>query len=245
VKYRKLWYIPGWASARSGDCNLLRSLRSTHEVEVIWLPDYGNANFIKPGEIYADAVASRLRQQPGPITLVGWSIGGMVAIELAHMLPQQVNGLVLLSTTAKFCRNKKEPSGASTNDLAAMQANLDDATLRRFLVSCYHPSRPSASIAESKVQGAREAAEDQLQLGLTYLIQADLRPVLPQLIVPILIAHGEADAVVHVEASKELAGMVRTNFTTILAGLGHMLPETAGDQVSRLIIDFAGQIDNS
>lgn len=233
----RLWYIPGWAADRKGSCPLVSTLRPMFEVEVIWLPDYGNPNAVAlPQSIYADAVAERLRRETSPVTLVGWSLGGMVALELAAMVPSAVNGLVLLSTTAKFCRDKNRPFGPHPDRVAQMRDDLSPETLRRFFINCYHPCRPQASEVEAKVRGSMDATEDQLRLGLTYLIHADLRPLLPELRVPTLVIHGGDDAVAPVQATGELARTLRTNSQAILAGFGHMLPDTCPVEIRDLMV---------
>lgn len=238
----KLWYIPGWGSARDGNCALLTDLRKAFDVDVVWLPDHGKKKAIGISqEIYAQAVAEKLQSERSPVTLIGWSIGGMVALEVAAMVPTMVNGLVLLSTTAKFCSGKDRPFGPSTEDVARMRDDLSPKTLRRFFINCYFPLKPQSSEIETRVQEAMDATNEQLQLGLTYLIQADLRPLLPHLSVPVLTFHGEQDAVIPVQAIGELARTVRTTPSTILACNGHMLPHICADKLSGPIVQFAGE----
>ena len=233
----KLWYIPGWAAARDGDCHLVRKLRSDFQVEVIWLPDYGNPDAGAPTQaIYAEAVAERLHRESSPVTVVGWSLGGMVALEVAATVPSALNGLVLLSTTAKFCSEDNRLFGPSPEAVARMMASICPETLRRFFMTCYRPLRPCPAEVDAKVQGAFEASSDQLRLGLAYLLQADLRPILPDVQVPTIVIHGQEDAVVPVQAAAELARTVRTIGPAILAGSGHMLPDICSTKISDLAI---------
>jgi pimeloyl-[acyl-carrier protein] methyl ester esterase len=241
VTRHKLWYIPGWGSALDGSCALLTDLRKAFDVDVVWLPEYGNAGAGAPTQaIYAEAVAGKLIREQEPVTLIGWSIGGMVALEVAAMVPSAINGLVLLSATAKFCSDEDRPFGPSPETVLKMRDDLSPATLRRFFINCYHPSKPQPSEIETRVREAMAATSEQLQLGLTYLIQADLRPLLPQLSMPVLTFHGEQDAVIPVQAIGELARTVRTNPSSVLACTGHMLPHICADKLSGPIIRFAG-----
>ena len=49
---------------------------------------------------YAVALASRLARQKHPTILVGWSMGGIVALETAIHFPELVRRLVLISSCA-------------------------------------------------------------------------------------------------------------------------------------------------
>ena len=53
---------------------------------------------------YAVALASRLARQKHPTILVGWSMGGIVALETAIHFPELVRRLVLISSCAVLYR---------------------------------------------------------------------------------------------------------------------------------------------
>ena len=52
--------------------------------------------------VYASALASELRRRRYPSILIGWSMGGIVALETAIHSPELVRRLVLISSCAKF-----------------------------------------------------------------------------------------------------------------------------------------------
>jgi pimeloyl-[acyl-carrier protein] methyl ester esterase len=242
VNSQKLWYIPGWASPRDGDCLLLRELRAGFAVDVIWPPDYGREPDGQSSfrDIYAEGIARRLEREPSPPIVIGWSLGGMVAMELAAMLPSQVKALVLFSTTARFCSDAARSFGPTSDEVTAMRDNLDANTLRRFFAGCAFPSRCSRDELEARIEHALEASEDALRLGLTYLLRADLRAFVPDLKTPILVAHGDRDAVVPAQAAIELTGLARTIAPRMLPGAGHMLPDTHSGEIRDLIAGLCG-----
>ena len=57
----------------------------------------------KTSSPYVRTVSSHLDKLGEPACLVGWSTGGVVAIETAARYPEKVACLVLLSATARFC----------------------------------------------------------------------------------------------------------------------------------------------
>ncbi|MDO8585561.1 MAG: alpha/beta hydrolase [Armatimonadota bacterium] len=234
----KVWYIPGWAGPRGGDCELVRKLKAVSPVEVIWLPEYGSSEWTEAGPcsaIYGPALGRRIENEPEPVAIVGWSMGAMAAIELAAAQPRKVLSLVLLSATARFCSGESRPFGPSPEEVEAMKTDPGADTIRRFLISCYYPARPRADELRAKIAAAMEATPEQLRLGLTYLLYADLRGVLRNVRAPVLLAHGERDAIVPLAAGEELARVLPNARLRVLADAGHVLPETNAEEIMGLI----------
>ena len=69
-------------------------------------------------------------------------------------------------------------------------------------------------------------AENVLQDGLRYLQETDLRPVLANVRIPVLILHGRQDRVVPVGAAEYLAGSLSSATLQVLDVGGHCLPLT-------------------
>ena len=61
-----------------------------------------------------------------------------------------------------------------------------------------------------------------LQKGLNYLLQTDLRDILPQIRVPVAILHGEADEICP-PAARYMASLLPTAKLKLFPGAGHVL----------------------
>src|SRR4029077_17592396 len=69
------------------------------------------------------------------IALVGWSLGGMVTLELARRLGERGSALALVCTTPGALTDEKNPNAIPTERIDTMRAEMQDdsrAFIRRF-----------------------------------------------------------------------------------------------------------------
>lgn len=117
----------------------IQSLLGRRRSVALALPGHAGATRAPAAEAaaWSDCLATQL---PPAATLVGWSLGAMLALELAHRYPERVARLVLIGGTARFVADDA-PSPAAWPGLApaaveAFRAGFardPDATLNRFL----------------------------------------------------------------------------------------------------------------
>ncbi|MFA5203455.1 MAG: alpha/beta fold hydrolase [Lentisphaeria bacterium] len=187
---------------------------------------------------YAAALAARLRQQPGPVVLAGWSLGGLIVLETALAVPECVAGLVLLAATARFCAAEDYPQGmpaANLRALAAGVARAPEAALRGFFSLAARPGNVPEEVLAGKVAAALAQGTAALRHGLDHLRTCDLRSRLAGLAVPVHIIHGRADAVIPAAAADYLAQAIPGARLSWLEGAGHALPETHAGEIAGVI----------
>jgi pimeloyl-ACP methyl ester carboxylesterase len=150
------------------------------------------------------------------VSLVGASLGGWLAAQLALMWPDRIDRLVLVSPAGLLAPGQPEPDFRDgppprlPDDLAA-----DPAFVARFW-----PAQPDASLAALL---AREAtANGRLMQGL---VDADLelRSRLPELGVPTLVLWGEHDRILAAALAREWTRLLPDARAEIVAGGGHLL----------------------
>ena len=136
----------------------------------------------------------------GPVTVVGWSLGGFLAAEFARAYPGRVRRAVLVGIRRRY------PAA----DLSAVRASLlrdREACLSTFYAQCFFPTRPAAYRAfRSGLQREylREMGDELLLSGLSYLASVDFTPAaLPAC--PVAIVHGEKDAVAPAAEAESVA----------------------------------------
>lgn len=193
------------------------------------LPGHGRSAL--PGDLLAqgaDAVAARLAQDlPPRMHLVGWSLGGLVALALAAREPQRIATLTLLASTPRFVAAADWPHGLAPAVLANFATHLQDdyeRTVHEFLeLQVRGSAQGSATLRELHAAlAAQGAASPQaLAAGLELLAGADLRARLHAIHVPTLVIGGQYDRVTPPQAGRALAAMLPQGRYSEVARAGH------------------------
>lgn len=174
------------------------------------LPGYGDTPPVTPygAETLADALAAGL---DGPVNLVGWSMGGMVAQALAARHPARVDRLVLVGTSPAFVNRPGWTFGIESAVLADFAADLARdyrATLLRFLALQARGGERARAVVgrlRESVFARREPSSDVLAAGLALLAGVDLRSQAGDIVCPTLVVHGAHDTLCPVGAGRWLA----------------------------------------
>jgi len=150
---------------------------------------------VTTGPLRPEGFAARLgsfldRAARGPMTVVGWSLGGFLAAEFARKYPDRVRRVVLVGIRREY------PGG----DVEAVLRSLSTdpgGCLSGFYARCFYPSQMSAYRRfRGGLQGAylRELDGGTLREGLAYLAGARLSGgMLPAC--PVAVVHGADDVI--------------------------------------------------
>jgi pimeloyl-ACP methyl ester carboxylesterase len=174
------------------------------------------------GDVLAVLDAARIHRAH----VLGASLGGMVAQELAVTHPERVHGLVLACTTPGWPFAYPMPA-ATMRLIAATTGMTPDVALRRHTENALSARtvrhRPELVDLLVRLQGARPAdtalRRAQARAGARYaghLRQARIRA-------RTLIVHGGADTVVDSRNARLLAERIPSAHLVIFPGLGHLL----------------------
>jgi malonyl-CoA O-methyltransferase len=123
--------LHGWGSDRSCWNPLLESLRG---ITGVYLLDVVDGSQLIPGEknLFLDELLSRL---PPKFTLMGWSLGGMLATVLTAHFPDRISHLITLATNVKFVAQdnwaQAMPAKIFSTFVDSFAAN-PEVTLKRF-----------------------------------------------------------------------------------------------------------------
>jgi pimeloyl-[acyl-carrier protein] methyl ester esterase len=171
----------------------------------------------------ADRMAALL---DAPATVVGWSLGGLLALTLAGRHPGKVARVVLVAATPRFVQAPDWPHALrpAVLDAFARDLALDyRATLTRFLALQVHGVPERAQTLRALKARCLQAPPHAKALaeGLAILRDTDLRPVLSALEMPVHAALGSLDTLVPAGVAEDLRRLRPGMRAAVLAGAGH------------------------
>jgi len=169
-------------------------------LHLVDLPGYGRSEGFGPMSIeeMADTV---LAAAPQKAVWLGWSLGGLVASQIALSAPERVEKLITVASSPCFAAHDEWP-GIKSEVLHGFQHQLSEdfqRTVERFLALQTLGSdsaRQDARMLKSVVLSQPMPSVEVLNGGLEILRQVDLRKALCQLSVPMLRIYGALDGLV-------------------------------------------------
>lgn len=206
------------------------------------LPGHGSAAAAgETLESWADALVATL---PDKAILVGWSLGGMLALHIARHYPQKVARLVLIDTTPRFVQADDWLPALPSETLADFRSNFDAApaaTQRRFvaLQSLGDAARKNVSASLTAALTAAHDKQPALATGLRLLAETDLRDLIPAITQPVRLLHGGEDKLMPVAAAKWLADTLPNARLSVFGDAGHAPFVSRAQECAALIESFA------
>lgn len=217
--------LHGWAMHGGVFAPLIEALRDRCTMHVVDLPGHGRSRGSNVS-LQPSACARAIAAQVPPAVWLGWSLGGLYALQAALDLPRQVRGLAMLCASPRFVRSSDWPYAVSPEILQNFGQDLAtdyDDTLERFLAL----EALGSDCAQADLRKLRADTFDAfrpqvraLSEGLAVLEHTDLRARLPGLAVPNAWIAGRRDRLVPWQAMQWSAAQGGGAFTCV-AGGGH------------------------
>jgi pimeloyl-[acyl-carrier protein] methyl ester esterase len=249
---RTLVLLHGWAMNLRVFDALAESLAPDFRLLAIDLPGHGRsaepAGLQRDGWTLERLAAAIAPQLPADALLLGWSLGGQVALQLALDAPARVAALALVSTTPRFVAGDDWPHGIAASVLAHFARHLGSdyrETVRDFLDLQVRGSR-DAPAALATLQAALfshgEAAPEVLARALEVLRHADLRRRLGDVAPPALVLGGQYDRVTPPGAARALAAALPRGRHHEFARCGHAPFLSHAAEFAAVLRGFAAEV---
>jgi 3-oxoadipate enol-lactonase len=188
---------------------------------------------------YARDLAALLDQVGvGRATIVGLSIGGLIAQELYRQNPERVAALVLCDTAAKIGADEVWDQRIAEVERGGIEA-LADGVLERWFTAHFRATR-SAELAGMRAMLTRTPRQGYLA-ACGALKRADLRPYTGSIQAPTLCLVGDEDGSTPVALVKETAALIPGSRFEIIAGAGHIPNVEKPKVVAELVAEHAGR----
>lgn len=221
----ELVLLHGWGMNAAVWEPLLPLLRAKYRVTRIELPGHGESPVLGPSlQAWAE---SCLDVAPQRAFWLGWSLGGLVAQQVALSAPDRVSGLGLVTATPSFVQRDdwrhamppevfeqfasalmRDPRGTLKRFLGLQVKGAEDArTLLRTL---------TAAQAQRPAPGTRG-----LEHGLDVLLEGDLREQLQHLRVPVSWLFGSRDTLVPAAVAASISSRLPSTQVSVVEGAAH------------------------
>lgn len=166
--------------------------------------------------------------------IVGHSMGGYVALAFARLYPERVSGLGLVSSQVladppdRKEGRYKSAADVSENGIASVVATMTpkftaDEKLQGFARTSMERQQPVAYIGALKAMAER----------------MDSTPLLSSLRVPLVIIHGESDALIPIDRAREAKAALPQAHLVEISGAGHMPMMEASEKTAEALKHLA------
>jgi len=212
--------IHGWTFNRTVWERQVVALRDRHTVITVDVRGHGESSHPRTGysvPALAGDLEHLVRALNVPrIALVGWSMGGIIAMELAHRLGTRASALGLVSTTAGGL-------GEAKDELAKMTAAIDGdfrAFVREFAPRLFKAGAASPLCAWAVSQMQKTPAHV-ASASLETLASADLRPLLKKITTRTMVFHGRDDGITPLAGAEDIQKAIKGAALTVFDESGH------------------------
>ncbi|HEY5601825.1 MAG TPA: pimeloyl-ACP methyl ester esterase BioH [Gammaproteobacteria bacterium] len=225
---KPIYLLHGWAlNGRVWD-EVIPALAQHGQVIAVDLPGHGKSGLPAGGGYSLDAVSDEIKQiLSGDAIIVGWSLGGLIALNLAQRYPALIEKLVLVAGSPQFIRSSDWPHAVDKQVMQGFAQSLADdyrATIQRFLAIQTlgsEQARPAIKALRGKMFIHGEPQLTALREGLNLLTNSNLRAQLPNIHCPALIVLGEKDTLVPANSGPDTARLLANARLAIIKGAGH------------------------
>lgn len=232
----RLILLPGWGLGSAPLEPLAAALRGLDprlKVQIEPLPQLTSSDLAD----WLDELDANL---PQDCWLGGWSLGGMLAAELAARRGERCCGLLTLASNACFVARPDWPEAMSAEHFQHFRHGCradSGQTLKRFALLCSQGAEIRA-LARQLVLGAPNCAEEILLAGLDLLAALDIRQALQGFRGPQLHLLAGGDALVPAEAAVALLTLLGDIEIGLLEDLSHAFPLERPHEVAASIQAF-------
>lgn len=219
--------IHGWGMHSGIWSDFAKALAVTHQVICLDLPGHGLSEPLSKTNLTGVTQALLAAIPIEKFKILGWSLGGLLALDMARLAPERVESVVLLASNPCFVAQADWPGvKVEVLDNFARQLQVDpQQTLMRFM-ALQVSGLPDAKMRLQQIKQAvlsRPAADlASLEQGLHILKYEDLRESLAYLSCPVSAILAGRDTLVPISLLDSLRNLRSKMRVEVLPGAGHM-----------------------
>jgi pimeloyl-[acyl-carrier protein] methyl ester esterase len=218
--------LHGWGMNATVWHPLVKKLSKLFTLHMIDLPGMGLSRPLEPYHVHA--IAEKVAEiLPAHADVIGWSLGGQVAMRIALDYPDLVRRLVLVGSTPCFVNKTGWESGMAPEVFSSFASSVDSdyhKTMTQFLtLQCMgsKDSRDTVKLLRKKFAERPVPTTQTLRKALQILLDTDLREEIEFLRKPTLLIHGDRDTLAPVQAAHWMMKNLPAGYLRVMAGASH------------------------
>jgi len=242
-------FVHGWGMNHSVWQPVLNKLPGWIDAELIDLPGHGERceeSFSNLQNLTDDVAehCQRIKKNNQPLILIGWSLGGLPCLQAAIEKPQNIDAVMLMSSSPCFVAQDDWAYGVEAQVFEQFAESLKtdfSGTIRRFLSLQVKGSESGRIILRNlreKILQQAQPNENSLDAGLAVLKQTDLRKQLAKISQPVCWGLGEQDGLVNAELSRALKLIMQQVDVKIYDKAGHAPFLSHTDEFVQQLVKF-------
>lgn len=219
--------IHGWGLNSGVWESISHELEQHYRLTMIDLPGFGRNADKLPAVYDLTSITSMVKScLPDKCSILGWSLGGLVAQQLAIEMGEKIDKLILAATSPKF-NQLEQWVGIRPNVLNIFEQQLErdfSKTLDRFMaIQALGSQSAKQDIKRIKahVENYPVPANEALRGGLGILADSDLRAKIALIKAPTLRLYGRLDSLVPVAAAALIAKLQPRSESHVFAHASH------------------------
>ncbi|WP_461517210.1 malonyl-ACP O-methyltransferase BioC [Porticoccus sp.] len=243
VQPEPLVLLHGWGSDSRVWQELLPVLTRHFNVQLVDLPGFGDSQSL-PSDTLDDYLSALLDILPERCSLLGWSLGGMLATALAGRYPDRIKHLLTIASNPAFVQRCEWNSAMPRNifvDFCQLFRQEPDVCLKRFQGLQCRGDATERELVKQLRGLANSPVTEQIQSwqrGLLLLEELDNRSVLVALSAPSLHIFGEADQLVPVSAAAAIQKLNSYLKVVVLDGTAHVPQLSCPQRLADILVNF-------
>jgi len=184
--------LHGWGFSGNIFDKFIEKYKDLYRITTIDLPGHGNSKSLDSISSWSKEIAKII---PKNSILIGWSLGGLIAIDIASRV--KLRKIILVASTPKFVQSEDWIYGINEKHFYDFHSSLSSnpqKTLKRF-ISLQVSSKDQYKYLEASIDN-NKPTDRGLNEGLDYLLKYDFRNLIEQIADITKVYLGEKDTLV-------------------------------------------------
>lgn len=240
--------LHGWGLNSGVWDSVLPLLTDYCDIITVDLPGFGlNAEHVPEPYTLNAVVDWVLPSIPANATILGWSMGGLVAQSIAIQHPEHISALITVASTPCF-EQKRDWHGIKPDVLRAFEQQLEtdfSRTLKRFL-AIQAMGSPSAKLDIKNIQASIQAFPQPSPValldGLGLLSNVDLRSVIGEIQCPTLRLYGRLDSLVPFDGIDAIQLLQPQCQSVVIPHAAHAPFISHAESYAKILLEFLSEI---